>query len=423
MSSCKTCDQIFDRGRTSDVKIKCKLCENQFHTSCVKVTSSDFKTINNSANVLWFCDQCVDRCALFNTILSKIDEIAITVKKNAEKLDKHDEILTKLNQGNGLRFNLNATPNTASPTIKRAYADVAAERTNFESGSDTKRQRKKNNPVKNAGERPIQEPILIVTKRSAADQTDVRTRVKSVLNPLTDPVKTVNLSAQGKAVVRCTNHESLPVIKQRLQHELGNDVEIDVPKALSPRVTVIGVDPEYVSESPEVIIVDGEPDRSRIPADCSHFLSILFKQNENVFTSESTVTVTYARQRKDKRYNICLSSDRSTFERMIEADKMRVGWDLCYVREHVGVQRCFNCNTYTTKHKSSDCPYPISCPKCGGSHSHNNCDTLEKKCVNCCRANDELRLNLPTNHYVWSTQCSVYLRQVSRKKERIRYAD
>lgn len=423
MNACQTCEQVFDRGRTPDVKIQCKLCEKEFHTSCAKITSSDFKTIKNSPNVCWFCDNCIDKSAPLSKIMCKIDDIAELVKKNAQKLESHDQVLAKLSQNNGLRFNLNS-PAFASPIIeKRRYADVVAAQDNFEDGGDTRRKRRKNKETHRPAEKTARDPVLIVTKKDANDKSDVKAKVKSVLNPLNDPVKSINLSAQGKAIILCKDHESLPAMKQRLQHEMGDDVIVDVPKSVNPRVKITGVDPEYIPKLPDPIQVDGDPEIPNVPVDHAELLRIFSKQNENVFTSASTVTITNARQRKDKRYDICVSSDRETFERMLEAGKLRIGWDLCAVREDVGVLRCYKCNIYTTKHKASDCPNEISCPKCSGSHAVTLCLSNEKKCINCCRANAELQLNLPTNHCAWSSDCRVYLRHVSKKKERIRYSD
>ena len=125
MTSCGLCEQVFDRGRTPDIKIQCKLCKNVFHQSCVKVTPSELKTINNAQNICWFCDNCVPKIALYDSVLNKIDEIISAVKINSERLEKHEQILNRIEKCNSFRVKVNATANE-TPTQKRRFADVVA---------------------------------------------------------------------------------------------------------------------------------------------------------------------------------------------------------------------------------------------------------------------------------------------------------
>lgn len=101
--------------------------------------------------------------------------------------------------------------------------------------------------------------------------------------------------------------------------------------------------------------------------------------------------------------------DSSTYNTLIERQKINLGWSRCWVYNDFGIIRCFCCNRYGHMHK--DCKDKITCAKCSGSHDINNCTENNLKCVNCMISNDKYKMNLSTNHTAWdSANCETYKR-------------
>lgn len=435
MSTCVVCEQVFDRGRTTDIKISCRLCQELFHHGCANLTAADLKSINNSINVCWFCNKCVVKIDTYKTIDTKIDAVLEIVKKNSEKLEKHDNLLNKLDKNNGFRANLNSTP--ATPTQKRRYADVAAIGANSNDGSDgyvtvtNKRQRRQ--ASKQTERKASEGNVLVVKKLNKDDKTDMHSKVKSILDPVKDPVKHLHLTGQGKTVIHCNTREDMATIQQRIQHEIGEGVTVAEPATVKPRVVISGVDPDFITAASDVIMLDHDNTTdgaaeeglaSSSIIDYVKFIDMLKKQNHELFTFTSVLTGVDYRLRKDKTYDVILSADTVTFDKLVEVNRVKVGWELCYVREHINVLRCYKCSAYN--HTSTSCKERESfCPKCSLNHSISDCGATdeERKCINCIRSNHLFNTALRVDHAAWSATCPIYIRQLQKKKDRVRYAD
>ena len=72
------------------------------------------------------------------------------------------------------------------------------------------------------------------------------------------------------------------------------------------------------------------------------------------------------------------------------------------VTDHIQVWQCYNCQDF--QHNAAHCTATFqTCAKCSGDHRTSGCDSMEKKCINCTKANKE---NI--NHCVYSMDCPSY---------------
>lgn len=130
----------------------------------------------------------------------------------------------------------------------------------------------------------------------------------------------------------------------------------------------------------------------------------------------------YAKKKK-RRDNVCtaiLSMNTSTFTKMINAQRLRIGWSSCRVYEQVKVLRCFKCNDYG--HKASDCSSDkFVCPLCAGEHKLEECQSDELRCVNCVKAREKLRIEVDVNHSTFSIKCPILAKKTQQRKQNIRY--
>lgn len=426
MSQCLICQQTFDRGKPQESKIQCKFCNKEYHPECTNppVTIAKAKWLNSTANIFWCCENCVNLSDIIPNLLNKLCEIEQKVDKNSELLNKQSEVLNKVQKVNDLRIN-NTALHSATTVTKRRYADVIADATPVHENSTPKRPK---NSVK-IPTKQVHDPIVIVKKAKSDVQIDVKQKVKEALNPATDPVKYYTTSAQGKLVIHCKDHGSVAQVKQRLQQEIGKDVVVEEPKSVKPRLTVFGVDPDFVfskKSDDEVMVVASDDDevaeRVTEPArvDFANFIDMLRKQNDCLKETNELEVVT-TKKRNNGTVDVVLSTDTNTFNKLVEINKIVVGFELCRVRENLLVLRCYNCNQYN--HTAKECKQSASCPKCAGPHKITDCDQQNmSKCINCIRAKQELNLNHDVNHRAWSTECPVYQRYYNKKKGRMRFS-
>lgn len=116
---------------------------------------------------------------------------------------------------------------------------------------------------------------------------------------------------------------------------------------------------------------------------------------------------------------IChLEVDGSLFKRMIDAGRVNIGWDTCFVYEALDVMRCFKCCGY--HHLAKSCKNSKLCAKCGQAHE-DECKSSTERCVNCCDAVKRLKINIDVAHSAFSKDCTVYQRKLDSERKKINY--
>ena len=105
---------------------------------------------------------------------------------------------------------------------------------------------------------------------------------------------------------------------------------------------------------------------------------------------------------------------------MLNAKKVKIGWDKCVIYEEINVKRCFKCwgfyysaKAYTSK---------LACMKRCGEHKVNDCVSHSVKCVSCIRSKELLHLpNVDFDHDTRSENCPVLKRKLQFEKQKILY--
>ncbi|CAG9810844.1 unnamed protein product [Chironomus riparius] len=144
------------------------------------------------------------------------------------------------------------------------------------------------------------------------------------------------------------------------------------------------------------------------------------RKNEKIFGDFSIFqkfehVVTVPRKNKGKivqnKYNIICSTDPNTFKKIMEAKKIKFGFQQCNVVDGTYVPRCFRC--YGFFHKAGDCDICDEneniCIKCGGrNHKKEKC-TAEVSCNNCTEYNKKNKnANLDVKHSIIDFKCPCY---------------
>lgn len=422
MAFCFACDQTFDEGKTPDVKIKCKICDKQFHLKCVNISSVLHKSISANNNIWWSCDMCSKFCAFFEFMTEKLNNLVTEVAQNTSKLTEQEKTLNEIREATKIRLNLNKTPNV-SGTPKRSYAKTLSDEDQVNAQQSLKTRRIVQQPVI----RDNDESILVIQAKDESLKPKLSSVVKSSLKHGVDPVQSINTTGQGKVVIHCKDPNAVTEIKNKLQTGIGDKVTVSEPKSVLPRIRLVGVDDEYINAQTETVERmdddnDTESGNTEETKSYEQLINKLRTDNPDCFDTQSTLTVVLVKKRFNQmRYDVILSTDTTSFKKILTKQKLRIDWELYPVHEQLNVIRCYKCNNYG--HVANECKQQeFTCPKCAGNHNVKDCDATNSKCVNCIRANEQLNKNLPTNHPVWSIDCPVYVHKLEMKRKRVRYS-
>jgi hypothetical protein len=95
-----------------------------------------------------------------------------------------------------------------------------------------------------------------------------------------------------------------------------------------------------------------------------------------------------------------------------------------HFEETLRVRQCFKCDKFG--HIAENCRSSITCSHCSGSHDQKNCPDKFKpdsaKCSNCSAHNQRNpKSGYAVNHTSYSSQCPLYIRQISFLRQRLDY--
>lgn len=148
----------------------------------------------------------------------------------------------------------------------------------------------------------------------------------------------------------------------------------------------------------------------------------LYKQNPSIFDDTTDLEILEIIKSVKNIYVAKIRLDTSTFNRALSNKRVYIGWNSCYVYEFVNVWRCYKCQMFG--HSAKDCKNEDHiCPKCAHKHKVEECTNNFAQCINCKRANEQLKLDLPVTHYAFSSECQVLTRRTKQRQKFMRYTD
>lgn len=117
-------------------------------------------------------------------------------------------------------------------------------------------------------------------------------------------------------------------------------------------------------------------------------------------------------------YSAKIKIDNDSYIKVMNAQKVNIGWEKCRIFDGTDIIQCFKCYGYN--HKSTECKNQETCFKCHGNHKSFECQKeVINKCINCVRMNNRLNLGLDENHSTIYRECPVYQNKLNAKKRRI----
>jgi len=103
---------------------------------------------------------------------------------------------------------------------------------------------------------------------------------------------------------------------------------------------------------------------------------------------------------------------------MLEEGKVKIGWNICRVINHIAILRWFKCCGYY--HFARDFKKAVACGQFAGKHTSRECKEPTKKCMNCEEKIKSFRIkNIDSGHSVFDAECPCYKRELDKQKNRV----
>jgi hypothetical protein len=141
--------------------------------------------------------------------------------------------------------------------------------------------------------------------------------------------------------LECKNAEETENVRKTVAEQMGGDYEVTVAELRNPEVKIVGLFEEPVE---------------------SEIVSKIIRQNEFIAENAEIEVLKIEKSRNQTQvYNVALKVDPKTFNLMIEAGKINIGWSRGRVIENIRILRCFKCAEYG--HKISECEKTDTCER------------------------------------------------------------
>lgn len=369
--------------RRAEKNIKCGWCEHIFHITCVNISEDDRDYIGNNANLVWYCDVCIQNKNTSNKTM--LENILDTIKQLKASIDQQNEVISKQEKKIS---KLQESIKSSDDDLKLNIKNVLEVKDVIQETYSSKLKIKKPEPV-----------IVIKPKDAKQPNTDTRKVIKDSFDPTKSGVSGIKNTRDGGIVLGCKNREAAEKLKAEAITKLGEKYNVIEPKKLLPRIKITGMNDRDTPEKLEKSILD---------------------QNEEYFIENKYFKIIYVGEQKNRRGFFAYAElNGESYRRILANRKINVGWDRCYVFDAVDITRCYKCSGFN--HKAKECRNNLTCPKCGKSHTEDEC-TLEEnsaECQNCKNVAHKLKLKIDCKHHSLSRECPTYLRKLELLKNKI----
>ncbi|XP_076292176.1 uncharacterized protein LOC143214708 [Lasioglossum baleicum] len=253
------------------------------------------------------------------------------------------------------------------------------------------------------------ESILIVKPKKDQESEATKKLVKEKVDIKNLGVGITKIKKRGKGsiILGCESEKEIKRLKDTVCEKLGEDFEIAEPKKRKPKIKIVNVNEEEMNLDDENLI-DAILKQNEINREEEGFhirvVKKIIKARKNV------------NERKREEGSLLLEVDKATHERMLNKEKINIGWRKCFVFDYFNVKRCYKCWGYY--HIAKNCTRQETCFKYAGNHKANDCTTTKKRCVNCMHKIKMYNLKINDEHEAVSVECPTYIRALEEEKKR-----
>lgn len=430
MQPCAQCAKpITEEDETLECFGHCRL---EIHTNCLPgATAVEIDQLRKIHNAVFVCDACyalhgyeydAGHCnKTLDEIVNKLNDLACVVElvKNFEQkvrkivkseLVKNNSSVTvqKDNKEQNGRVLRSETKKNKPETPVSNVANVEeTPKSTLSFAEVTKNGRGKQKAAKPPDEAeptaPKQykkpEPVIVIKPKQGTEAGSTREELKKKVNPKNLNVSRVIQGKDGAVMVVLKDEGSSKQLKESVKKAMGDKFDVSVRESIKPTIKIVGMNEEYEEEELQETLVS----QNDVFQGLKHFKLRKFLSNP---------------RREYAQYSAIVELDAATFFKVMELEKLNVGWDRCRVFDGVDVLRCFKCCGFN--HKGADCKVESEiCPICSENHRVKECKATQEKCINCEKCRVEQKLDIAVDHAAWSVDCPVYLRFKKRREKQV----
>lgn len=251
-----------------------------------------------------------------------------------------------------------------------------------------------------------QSHVLIVKPKDKRNNDSVKDDLKQNINPTDLQIGLLQKNVKSGAVlVKCSNFEAVSSVKNDIQIKMGDRYEVQESRKFTPRIIITGITEDGQNIEPK------------------NLLNNIVQQNKLLRHENFRFDYVFCTKIRNGKFNMVVEADPITFKLLMEKDipELYIGWNICKFYEHFSIKRCYNC--WGFNHEAKICKEKAACVTCAGNHQSDKCKSESKNCINCIRANNQLNLNLDTNHAATDRSCKCFQRIVNAVQKRVDYVN
>lgn len=128
--------------------------------------------------------------------------------------------------------------------------------------------------------------------------------------------------------------------------------------------------------------------------------------------------VVYVYPAAGRRFTRCvIETSAENRKRLLALPSISLGWNTCYVEDHIRVLQCFRCCNFG--HIAAECRHDPRCSRCAGPHETRGCSAFEQPpvCANCRAAKLPVTGHAATD----AVDCPILRRRISEKARLVNY--
>lgn len=208
---------------------------------------------------------------------------------------------------------------------------------------------------------------------------------------------------RGAVVVGCENKSQAEILKDKVNKELGEKYVIQAPMKKKLKIKIFDVDQEDSENEQE--LWEKITEQNGFRKGSIHGKTLHVAKNER-------------RNGRNQGMTVIAEVDEETHKKLLEEEKLKIGWSMCRVQNYIGLLRCFKCCGFY--HFAKDCKKEVACGKCAGKHATKECESKIKKCINCEDKIKNFKINnLDSSHSAFDRDCQCYKREWNKMKDKI----
>jgi hypothetical protein len=243
---------------------------------------------------------------------------------------------------------------------------------------------------------------LTVKPKEPTPPESIKGLLKAKINPtnIRVGINTLRTQRNGQVLIETSSREELQAIEKDIKEKCGDKLEVSVHKLRSPRLVILNI--------PEEISVDNVVDT-------------IAAQNTDINLQQGEIQPKFSYQTKKHGRNLVIEVEAGTRRRLLQS-RMKLGWEICTVRDYIVATRCFKCSKYN--HRAHECRGEECCPLCAGNHKMKDCtaNAQDYKCINCTSFNKHNQgKTVCANHSSLDKNCPSFLAVLEKHKNNTNY--